>query len=125
MRPAGFGGSRDRRVADVERRAAKLVKTKRNTWRKRHEKKADMPPIRAWNGDAIQCDAKSKRTAISKRVRADLDACRAYSPHAIPVLLVYPLGGEPIAILPAADFARLAGIQPPQVGEQLVLTRTK
>jgi hypothetical protein len=118
---AGFGGSRDHRVADVERRAATLVKTKRNTWRGRHERKSDMPPVRASNGDAVQCDAKSRRAGLPQWIVAGLAECRAYSPDAIPCLLVYPLGGEAVAILPAAALARLAGIRPPEPGEQLVL----
>jgi hypothetical protein len=122
---SGLGGSKDKRVADVEKRAANLVGTTRRTLRGRHEVSPDMSPVRASNGDAIQCDAKSRREPMPKWVIDGLAACERYTPGAHPVLLVYPIGCKPIAILPAEAFARLAGFALPQPGEQLTLTRTE
>jgi len=120
-----LGGSKDKRVARVERRAAGLVGTTRHKLRGRHDASPDMPAVRASNGDAIQCDAKSRREPMPKWVLDGLAACKRYTPGAHPVLLVYPLGGKPVAILPAEAFARLAGFQLPQAGEQLSLTPVK
>ena len=117
-----LGGSRDRRVARVEKRAAGLVGTTRKKLRGRHETAPDMGPVRASNGDALQCDAKSRREPMPKWITDGLRACERYTPGAHPVLLVYPIGGTPLAILPAKAFARLAGFSLPEPGEQLPLT---
>ncbi len=84
-----------------------------------------MPPVRAANGDALQIDAKSRRTGVPRWITDGLAACRRYTPGAVPILMVFPPGrAEPLAILPAEALARLGGFQPPKQGEQLTLSAT-
>ena len=96
------------------RRAAILVrKLRRNTWRGRFEKKPGHAAGSAHRTETL-FNAMQRVAAKVKRQSGLPLAWRSVAnihlPGDIPVLLVYPMGQEPFAILPADAFARLAGI---------------
>jgi hypothetical protein len=65
-------------------------------------------------------EAKTRKTLPRWLVGAVAQA-RGYLPGCVPLVALSELGGEPLAVLPLRDLARLLGLQPPDKGRQLTL----
>jgi hypothetical protein len=113
-----------RRAARRELEAAKVLGTERVRWRPRYVSAPDVLPVRLPSGDVLQAEVKTTRCA-PKRILAALAQARKYAPSAVPVAVFSQTGGEAIACVPLADFARLLGLQVPKAGQQLALLGTK
>jgi hypothetical protein len=109
-----------RRAAARERQGAEILGTKRVVRRSRYESAPDNLPVLLKCGETIQPESKT-REQLPKWLVDAIAQCRRYAPTAIPVVYISGLGGEPLALLPLRDFARLVGITEPRSGAQLTL----
>jgi hypothetical protein len=75
-----------------------------------------MAPVRLDSGYVLQAETKSTKRP-PKLVTKALAQAAAYTPGAIPVAVIAPFGGEPIACLPLKALAELLGLQPTREGQ--------
>lgn len=99
-----------RRGADLERKAARLIGGRRVV-RARYEVAPDILPIALPSGELLQLECK-KRRAIPTYVREGLAQCARYTPDAVGVVVIEETRGEPLAVLRLRDLVRLLGIAP-------------
>jgi hypothetical protein len=109
-----------RRAARRELEGARILGVERKRYRQRYERAPDMAAVRLPSGDVLQPDAKT-RGKLAKWIVEGLAQAGSYTPGAIPMLIISETGGAPIALMPLRDLARLLGLQPPTVGQQLAL----
>ncbi len=108
------------RAARRERQGAEMLGTTRVVRTSRYERAPDAVPIRLKDGTVLQPECKS-REVVPKWLLDSQEQARGYTPGAVPLTIIAPLGGELLALLPLKDLARILGIQPPKAGEQLLL----
>jgi hypothetical protein len=102
-----------------ERQAAELLGSRR-VRRERYESAPDVEPVRLEDGTVLVPESKTRK-ALPRWLVGAVAQARAYVAGCVPLVIVSELGGEPLALLPLRDLARLVGIRAPRVGEQLVL----
>jgi len=108
-----------RRAARRELEAARILQTER-VHRRRYQRAPDVRPVRLDTGDVLTVEVKTRGKLPAWLVGALAQAER-YLPGGIPVVALSATGGPPLAVLPLADLARLLGLQPREVGQQLPL----
>lgn len=111
------------RAARREREAASLLGSRR-VHRGRYERAPDVEPVRLADGTVLVPEAKTRK-ALPRWLVAAVGQARGYLPGAVPLVVLSELGGEPLAVLPLQDLARLLGLQPPKRGAQLPLAPTR
>jgi hypothetical protein len=98
------------RAARLEREAAAALGTTRVTRRPRYTPAPDMFCKRLANGETVQGECKSRKHA-PKLVTDALEQARRYTPDALPIAIVRPVGGRAVACMYLDDFARAIGTQ--------------
>lgn len=109
-----------RRAARRERQAAELLEAQRVRYRPRYAPSPDVAPLRLVDGTVLVPECKT-RGRLPQWIVAAVAQARRYVPGAVPLVVLSETGGEPLALVPLRDFARLVGIREPRAGEQLVL----
>ncbi len=109
-----------RRAARREQQVADLLGTQRVKFRPRFQRSPDCVPIRLADGSVIVPESKTRK-ALPKWITTAIGQARGYVEGSIPLVVVSELRGEPLALVPLADLARLVGLREPEAGEQLVL----
>jgi hypothetical protein len=107
------------RAARREREAAALLGSRR-VHRHRYERAPDVEPVRLADGTVLVAESKTRKALPRWLVRAVAQA-RSYLPGCVPLVALSELRGEPLAVLPLRDLARLLGLRPPDKGVQLTL----
>jgi hypothetical protein len=114
-----------RRAAARERQACEILGIKRRTYRPRYESASDSEePVRLACGVTLLPEVKT-RAELPKWFTGALEQARRYLPGATPLFVVSETGGEPLAVLPLRDFARIAGLKRFLENEQLVIGKVE
>ena len=109
-----------RRGADREREAAGVVGATRTRYRQKYESAPDMTAVVLPTGEIIQVEATTRRK-LPRLLVTKIQQARRYRPGCVPLVAISEFGGEALAVLPLRDLARILGLQPKQLGEQLGL----
>ncbi|MDP9035705.1 MAG: hypothetical protein M3O50_12945 [Myxococcota bacterium] len=108
-----------RRGARRELEVAKQLGSRR-VRRQRFEALPDVEPVRLSDGTMLVAESKT-RAKLPRWLVGAIAQARRYLPSAVPLVVLSELGGEPLALLPLRDLARLLGLRP-SVGQQLPLS---
>jgi hypothetical protein len=111
------------RAARRERQAATLLGSRR-VHRGRYERAPDVEPVRLADGTVLVAESKTRK-ALPRWLVGAIAQARGYLPGCVPLAVVSELGGEPLAVLPLRDLARLLGLQPPDKAQQLPLAPSR
>jgi len=109
-----------RRGARREQQVASILQTTRTKYRPRYVRAPDVVPIRFADGTVVVPESKTRKH-LPKWLVAAIGQARAYVDGCVPVVVLSELRGEPLAVVPLADFAMLVGLREPRDGAQLLL----
>jgi hypothetical protein len=107
------------RAARRERELATLLGSRR-VHRSRYERAPDVEPVRLEDGTVLVAESKTRK-ALPRWLVAAVAQARGYLPGCVPLVALSELGGEPLAVLPLRDLARLLGLRRSDKHAQLLL----
>src|SRR5262245_42194331 len=107
-----------KRAADRERKAARILGTKRVV-RKKEDKNKPLPDAEPFEikeglgtGDWVQPEVKNGMKRVPQALVNALDQAKGYSPEFVPLAVFSDVGGTDIGCVYLTDLARYMGVLP-------------